>query len=474
MLGLGRVVAAALSGVLLAQSYSLAPFWPLAWIAPIPLLIAIIGASRVGGFLYGALAGALSMASMAPYLAELAGPPAVATIMLAKALLWAGMASAVRAGARHLPDWAAVFVFPALMAGLETLIGALSPHGSAGAFAYSQTNFLPAIQVASLGGAPAISFVVMLFASAVAFLFARRAFAAAILPALVVASALTFGVQRISHLAATASPTSASPIVIAATLLAGDQFEGVPDDWRSVWTAYAAQIERAADDDRRIVLLPEKIAHLGAGDRGAALEQLAEIARRRDLLLVAGIDDQADEGRFNRAYVFAANDMHSYDKRHMIPGLESHFTRGRADLVVERDGVRFGVAICKDMDFPALGRRYAGVDVMLVPAWDFDEDAWLHSRMAMLRGVENGYAVVRSARQGLLTVSDAYGRVSAQTPSGPQIAFDVSVPHAAPGPTLYSSIGDTFGWTMLALGALLAGWTVVARGRAGQGSWNAH
>jgi apolipoprotein N-acyltransferase len=60
VLTLGRIIAALLSGALLAQSYGLHPFWPLAWIAPIPLLIAVIGASRLGAFLYGALAGAAS------------------------------------------------------------------------------------------------------------------------------------------------------------------------------------------------------------------------------------------------------------------------------------------------------------------------------------------------------------------------------------------------------------------------------
>jgi hypothetical protein len=51
---------------------------------------------------------------------------------------------------------------------------------------------------------------------------------------------------------------------------------------------------------------------------------------------------------------------------------------------------RLGLAIYKDMDFPRLDRRYAQRDVsmLLVPAWDFAEHGWLHSRMAALRGVE--------------------------------------------------------------------------------------
>jgi len=38
-------------------------------------------------------------------------------------------------------------------------------------------------------------------------------------------------------------------------------------------------------------------------------------------------------------------------------------------------------------------------------------DGWVHSRMAVVRGGEGGYAVARSADDGLLILSDARGRV---------------------------------------------------------------
>jgi apolipoprotein N-acyltransferase len=459
---LGRIVAALISGALLAQAYSLNPFWPLAWLAPIPLLIAVIGASRLGAVTYGAIAGVLSMALMVSYFMQIGGLVPVLIITLAKAIIWGAMAYAVRGAARLVPAYAGVFVFPALMAGADTLIAATSPHGSAGALAYSQMDFIPAIQIASLGGAPAITFVVTLFASFIAFLIAKRAFVAALAPALIIAGVLGFGYLRVN--------TAPAPdISLQAALIAGDQFEGVLGDWRTVWNAYTPQIERAADDARRIIVLPEKIAHLSPGDRAAAIEQLAEIARRRDILIVAGADDEPDDGRFNRAFAFTRDAWQSYDKRHMIPGLESEFAPGGGPLIFEHEGVRYGVAICKDMDFPALGREYAGIDVMLVPAWDFAEDAWLHSRMGILRGIESGYAIARSARNGALTVSDAYGRVSYEAPSGPQTAYNVEIPSSGPGVTLYARIGDAFGWSMLALAALLIGWTIWARRRAGQG-----
>src|SRR5690606_31276364 len=121
----------------------------------------------------------------------------VLVISLTKALIWGALAYAVRGAARVLPAWAAVFVFPTLMAGIETLIAATSPHGSAGALAYSQMDFLPVIQIASLGGAPAITFVVTLFASAVAILITKRALVSAIAPAAIIAGALVFGITRI-------------------------------------------------------------------------------------------------------------------------------------------------------------------------------------------------------------------------------------------------------------------------------------
>jgi apolipoprotein N-acyltransferase len=50
---------------------------------------------------------------------------------------------------------------------------------------------------------------------------------------------------------------------------------------------------------------------------------------------------------------------------------------------------------------------------VLVPAWDFTLDGWLHDRMAVMRGVESGFTVVRAAKQALLTVSHDRGRILA-------------------------------------------------------------
>jgi apolipoprotein N-acyltransferase len=117
-----------------------------------------------------------------------------------------------------------------------------------------------------------------------------------------------------------------------------------------------------------------------------------------------------------------------------------------------------GIAICKDMDFPRLGREYSRQDVrlMLVPAWDFGRDNWQHSRVAILRGVEDGYTIARAAKDGFLTLSDSYGRVLYQASSSnrPYASLVAKVP-VGTGETLYALVGKTFGWLALILGIAL-------------------
>src|SRR6185437_12025583 len=57
---------------------------------------------------------------------------------------------------------AALFAFPALWTALEYGFGKLSPHGTWGALAYAEVSFPAAIQIASLFGVHAVSFVLCL------------------------------------------------------------------------------------------------------------------------------------------------------------------------------------------------------------------------------------------------------------------------------------------------------------------------
>jgi apolipoprotein N-acyltransferase len=110
------------------------------------------------------------------------------------------------------------------------------------------------------------------------------------------------------------------------------------------------------------------------------------------------------------------------------------------------------------MDFPQLSHQYGadGIGLLLVPAWDFILDGWLHGRMAIMRGVESGFTIARAAKQGELTVTDDRGRLLADWNQGGNqfvsISADAPVRHDS---TLYVRWGDWFAWTVIAALAFL-------------------
>ncbi len=75
--------------------------------------------------------------------------------------------------------------------------------------------------------------------------------------------------------------------------------------------------------------------------------------------------------------------------------------------------------------------------------------------MAVLRGVESGFTVVRAAKQGLLTVSDDRGRILAeQDAATPRVASLIASAPVRHEDTVYARLGDWFAW--LDVSALIA------------------
>jgi apolipoprotein N-acyltransferase len=127
-----------------------------------------------------------------------------------------------------------------------------------------------------------------------------------------------------------------------------------------------------------------------------------------------------------------------------------------------------GLEICKDMDFQAMLRSDSVLTkpvVLAVPAWDFDKDDWSHARIAVLRSVENGLPMARSARNGLLTLNDRYGRLVARTKTlgGFTVLIGDLPLQGRGGDTVYDRIGDVFGWLCGVVGLGLVSWSFFNR-----------
>jgi len=159
--------------------------------------------------------------------------------------------------------------------------------------------------------------------------------------------------------------------------------------------------------------------------------------------------------KYNEARVYVPGAKTKwYDKQHMLPPFESPLTPGTALLTLPIGNERWGVAICKDMDFADPARLYAreGTGLMLVPAWDFVVDRSWHGHIAVMRGVEGGYSIARAAKGGYMTVSDWKGRIVGEQPSDAAVfstlLVDVPSDHHW---TVYQVLGDWFAWVSIAL-----------------------
>src|SRR5262249_31796389 len=149
--------------------------------------------------------------------------------------------------------------------------------------------------------------------------------------------------------------------------------------------------------------------------------------------------------------------MLEYDKIHLVPGYEDAYVPGQTLGRLERAPGPWAVAICRDLIVAELGRRLsrAGARVVFDPAWDFGTDGPLESRVARMRAVENGFALVRAARKGVVTISDGYGHAQLAVPTSTAAEVLAVVPiRPGPGPTFYARAGDWFGNTCVA-GAML-------------------
>jgi apolipoprotein N-acyltransferase len=173
------------------------------------------------------------------------------------------------------------------------------------------------------------------------------------------------------------------------------------------------------------------------------------------VFVVAGVNGVGQRPLRNIAVVFGTDGkvVERYEKHHLLPGAEDGYAVGIRPGTFRGPSGAWGVAICKDMDFSGWAQQYGviGVRALAVPAWDFVADGRFHSRMALVRAVEHGFALVRTAQEGLLTVADAYGRIVSQTPSaagaGALLVADVPL---GPGATIYTGIGDVFAWLIVA------------------------
>jgi apolipoprotein N-acyltransferase len=241
-------------------------------------------------------------------------------------------------------------------------------------------------------------------------------------------------------------------------------------DTERLFRDYAREAERLATDGAQVIVMPEKLGVTLEGKAAGTDALLQSVAARTGATIVAGVVHVDAPMKYNEARIYVPGSaVQRYDKEHMLPPFESNLKPGTALMVLPRPRQKWGVAICKDMDFGLPARLYgeAGAGLMLVPAWDFVVDGNWHGHIAVMRGVEDGFSIARAAKNGFLTVSDDRGRIVGEvsSSSAPFATLLVNVP-AAHTRTVYQSLGDSFAWVAIALPVFAVTQIVRLRGHA--------
>lgn len=452
--------AAILVGISLRFVVNLAPVWWLVWLAPAPLLIIALRSTGRETFWITAFAVLIGLSGNLHYY-RVAMPTVFALlVLLAQTGLWVFVVSATRRIVLRYQSWWSVFVYSTMWCATDTLMAHLLPDGNWGSLAYSQVEFLPFVQIASLFGVAGVLFLLSLFPSTVALAIVygnrlTRARYAYGLTGLLLAATLIYGAFRLQ--------TSSDGQQTVFGLISIDDAIGLnaSENYAElIWKKYDEHVAVLAAQGASIILLPEKIAILTPAKAEKLKEHLSNLAKNQHVWVAAGLGIDNGIERTNVAWMISpeGSQTNIYQKHHMAPP-ERDYVAGKSYETTLINNTLYGLAICKDMHFASLGRAYAAknIDVMLVPAWDFYYDQWIASRMTIIRGIEGGYTIVRSSREGLLTVSDAFGNVLAERQSralpGETLLVKARInPHL---PTFYAVIGDVFGWLCVFCAAIL-------------------
>ena len=385
-----------------------------------------------------------------------------------------------RALVRRLPRAAATLVYPAVYLAVDYAI-AFTPLGSGMSVSATQFGAAGIAGLASITGIWGIGFLIGWTAAVLNTLWESRAsrpvearrLAAAW--ACIIVAVLAFGGAR----SALARPSSPTVRVGSATIPHPRDYwtwidQGTPRDivasygaeLTGIMDGLFAQSERAVAAGARIVFWSEGNGVIPEEQESAFVERAAGFARQHGVYFAPAVVvlRYGQTISDNKVLMFAPDGTLAFTYVKTM----SWYPTGSDGILrtVDTPYGRIGAAICFDMDFPsfihALGAARA--DIVLVPAFDRERIRPYHTEVGLMRGIENGFSVVRMTNEGTSQAIDGSGRVLARQEffetSDRLMLVDIPTRRL---PAVYAVFGEWFAWAGILLAAGLVAWGAVRR-----------
>lgn len=480
---------AAISGAALVFTFAPFNLYPLAWFALAPFLVALKGlpkgknAFKAGflmGFFYFFGTTYWIYHSMHDYGGMGLVSSLLAVVLLASYLsLFTGVFAYLFSFKIKRTRLPALFVAPVIWVTLEYLRSYLLTGFPWATLGYSQWKFLYIIQMADVTGVYGVSFLIVAVNGAIADLFIMKkkmremplfpvsfTMAGYFILAACVMLALAYGEFRLSH--------EDAGLPLRVSIVQGNIDQG--QKWNlnnqdHVFDIYKELTEGALFESPNLIVWPEASLPFAFDEKDPRVQELEKMQTTINVPMLIGAVRQKKDGKYANSAVLLdeGKPTFMYDKIHLVPFGEYvplkrvlFFVNKISDAVGDlepghdygRGSIRqgdFGVAICYEIAFPGLVRKFFkdGGNFLIT----ITNDAWFgkssgpyqNFSMAAFRAVENRKPVIRAANTGISGFFSSTGRLIKETGlfERKTLTADLKISDRT---TFYSRFGDLFSY----------------------------
>jgi apolipoprotein N-acyltransferase len=446
----------ALTGILLAVSFPRVGQGCLAWIAFIPLFLAVSRTvTSARAFCAGFLAGAIQLVALLVWMPRVladygALPKALAAVAYGLVICmfscYPGAVCAMTKFLMRRRGNAFLLLFPFIWVASE-YAQSLSPFGGFPWLltGYSQTGYLALIQIADLTGVYGVSFLILSANAALTWILLRRKPVLSAWGPLVAVLGLTAAVLIYGRISL--EKWDRIQPDFHAAMLQGNLDIDEPEEVLSkkFTTGYVRMADSLEPSRVDLLILPESPSPASFQYDSSYNQILEDLARRYILGLVFNnirYEESEGQGRyFNSAYFLDSSGATAgvYDKIHLVPFGEyiplkklfsfaetitkdvGSFSPGWEHRVVNLRGRPANAIICFEAVFPGLVRRFVRQGSQLIinltnDRWYGDSSApYQHLAIARWRAVENRRYLLRAANSGITALIEPSGRIQSAT-----------------------------------------------------------
>ncbi|MCX5751538.1 MAG: apolipoprotein N-acyltransferase [Candidatus Saganbacteria bacterium] len=475
---------AVISGLFLAVLFPKFNLFYLAWVALIPFFLAVYSAPHYKkALLYGFITGIVffginlfwitALQEFVGFWAYLAwfGVALLQTVYFLLFAVWVWWAR--NASLEHK-----LLALPAGYVAVEWL-RSLGAYGvTAGGLGYSQSLFLPLLQLASIFSVYGISFVLVManvfLAEAI---YKRKAsWKTGVGLGLLLLLVLMFGLYTLGSKVCHSSPAK-KIFLVQANIPQKEKME--PSLVLKHLFKHLELSKSIAKEKPDFVVWPETAVPfylLNDFNLSGFRQDFFAVVKEGNFNLILGVPTYLNMNVYNSmVLVDKSTNLSQYNKEKLVPFgeylpfrpllfpllsktgfLEGDYIPGRDFDLLQAEGVKIGGAICFESTFPGLIRKRVvkGAEVILVitnDAWFFNSEApYQHLQAGVLRAVENRRYFIQSANTGISAIIDPWGRVVKQTQLNEQTILKGEF-YPCRAKSAYTVTGDLFVFFCLAI-----------------------